>query len=430
MKINTVSTFPRIIKEATKYGIVSNAVKNKLININHFSLTNDLNKSERIDDEQYGIEPGMVLSYEKSYGLFKKIKTLNPNTKFIFTSPKGIKLTNDLAISLSKERSITIVCGRYEGYDQRIIDEYCDLEISIGDYILTGGELAACVLIDSVARMIKGVVGNENSVKSDSLMNSMLKGPVYTRPKIYKGKKVPNILLSGNHKNIKKYLRETSLSATLNKREDLLENAKLSQDEVSHLRSTKKSTINKNIYIALVHYPIENIKGEIIKTSLTNLDIQDIARSANTYGINKYFITHPVKEQRMLAEKVIKYWSNEKVRKNDNTKHSSIDKIIVKNSLNSAIREIKKKHGTKPITIATDARMVHNMTSYSTLRDRILNIDEPVLIIFGTGWGLPKNTLESADYILKPVGGYHEYNHLSVRSAVAIILDRLLGCKF
>ena len=117
MKINTVSTFPRIIKEATKYGIVSNAVKNKLININHFSLTNDLNQSERIDDEQYGIEPGMVLSYEKSYRLFKKIKTLNPNTKFIFTSPKGIKLTNDLAISLSKERSITIVCGRYEGYD-------------------------------------------------------------------------------------------------------------------------------------------------------------------------------------------------------------------------------------------------------------------------------------------------------------------------
>ena len=218
MKINTVSTFPRIIKEATKYGIVSNAVKNKLININHFSLTNDLNQSERIDDEQYGIEPGMVLSYEKSYGLFKKIKTLNPNTKFIFTSPKGIKLTNDLAISLSKERNITIVCGRYEGYDQRIIDEYCDLEISIGDYILTGGELAACVLIDSVARMIKGVVGNENSVKSDSLMNSMLKGPVYTRPKIYKGKKVPNILLSGNHKNIKKYLnRLTSLSATSTK---------------------------------------------------------------------------------------------------------------------------------------------------------------------------------------------------------------------
>lgn len=430
MNINTVSTFPRIIKEATKYGIVSNAVKNKLININHFSLINDLNQSERIDDEQYGIEPGMILSYEKSYRLFKKIKTLNPNTKFIFTSPKGTKLTNDLAISLSNEKNITIVCGRYEGYDQRIIDEYCDLEVSIGDYVLTGGELAACVLIDSVARMIKGVVGNENSVKSDSLMESMLKGPVYTRPKIYRGKKVPNILLSGNHANIKKHIRETSLVTTLSKREDLLENAKISLEESNKLKSIKKAIINKNIYIALVHYPIENIKGEIIKTSLTNLDIQDIARSANTYGINKYFITHPVKEQRMLAEKVIKYWSNEKVRKNDSTKHSSIDKIILKNSLNSAIREIKAKHGTKPITIATDARMVHNMTSYSTLRNRILNIDKPVLIIFGTGWGLTKSTLESADYILKPVSGYYEYNHLSVRSAVAIILDRLLGCKF
>src|SRR6056300_212441 len=430
MKINTVSTFPRIIKEATKYGIVSNAVKNKLININHFSLINDLSQGDRIDDEQYGIDPGMVLSYEKSYKLFKRIKTLNPNTKFIFTSPKGTKLTNDLAISLSSEKNITIVCGRYEGYDQRIIDEYCDLEVSIGDYVLTGGELAACVLIDSVARMIKGVVGNENSVKSDSLMESMLKGPVYTRPKIYRGKKVPNILLSGNHANIKKHLRKTSLVTTLKKREDLLEKTKISLEESNQLKSIKKEIINKNIYIALVHYPIENIKGETIKTSLTNLDIQDIARSANTYGINKYFITHPVKEQRMLAEKVIQYWSNEKVRKNDNTKHSSIDKIILKNSLNSAIREIRAKHGVRPITIATDARMVHNMTSYSTLRDRILNIDKPVLIIFGTGWGLTKSTLESADYILKPVGGYYEYNHLSVRSAVAIILDRLLGCKF
>ena len=430
MKINTVSIFPRIIKEATKYGIVSNAVNNKLININHFSLINDLDQGDRIDDEQYGIESGMVLSYKKNYKLFKRIKTLNPNTKFIFTSPKGTKLTNDLAISLSSEKNITIVCGRYEGYDQRIIDEYCDLEVSIGDYVLTGGELAACVLIDSVARMIKGVVGNENSVKSDSLMGSVLKGPVYTRPKIYRGKKVPSILLSGNHANIKKHLRKTSLTTTLKKREDLLENTKISLEESNQLKSIKKEIINKNIYIALVHYPIENIKGEIIKTSLTNLDIQDIARSANTYGINKYFITHPVKEQRMLAEKVIKYWSNEKVRKNDNTKHSSIDKIILKNSLNSAIREIKAKHGVRPITIATDARMVHNMTSYSTLRDRILNIEKPVLIIFGTGWGLAKSTLESADYILKPVGGYCEYNHLSVRSAVAIILDRLLGCKF
>lgn len=430
MKINTLSTFPDIIKNSLKYGVLSKAIKNKLIELNHFSYFNEIEDKDRIDDEQYGHSPGMVISYEKTYKIFKKIKKINPKTKVIFVSPKGKKLNNDMVMELSKEKNITIACGRYEGFDERIIEEFCDLEISVGDYILTGGELAASIIIDSVSRMIDGVVNKKESVSNDSLMNSVIKGPVYTKPYDYKRKKVPKILLSGNHKKINDFNRLMSIKSTLLKREDLLETCDLTILEKKELKKIKNSNQNDRVFIALVHYPISNIKGEIITTSLTNLDIQDIARSAKTYGIKNYYITHPILEQRNLAKKVIGYWENEKERKNKNTKHEAINNIIIKKSLNEAILDIKKKYGKKPITIATDAKIMNNMVSYSHLKAKIQGKKDPYLIIFGTGWGLSNNIIQSCDYILKPVGGYNEYNHLSVRSAVAIILDKLFGCNF
>ena len=430
MKINTLSVFPEIIKNNCKYGVLSKAVEKKLITINNYSFFTEADNNKGIDDEQYGHNPGMVISFEKTFKIFKKIKKNEPKTKFIFLSPKGQIFNNQMAKDLSNEKNITIVSGRYEGFDERILEEFCDFEISIGDYILTGGELATCILIDSISRMIKGVVGKKNSVINDSFMNSTIKGPVYTKPKIFKNKSVPKILLSGNHKNIDNFNRNNSLEYTLNKREDLLENAALAPMERENLRKIKRSKLNNNVFIALVHHPIKNIKNETITTSLTNLDIQDIARSARTYGINKYYITHPILEQRKLAEKVLSFWDNEKKRKNENSKHVAMNNIIIKKSLKEAISNIKKEYKQKPILIGTDANEMKNMVDYSFIKHRIQEKKTPYLIVFGTGWGLSQEIIESCDYILKPVGGYDKYNHLSVRSAVAIILDKLFGCNF
>lgn len=430
MKINTLSVFPEIIKNNCKYGVLSKAVGKKLITINNYSFFTEADKNRGIDDEQYGHNPGMVISFEKTYKIFKKIKKNEPKTKFIFLTPKGQTFNNQIAKNLSNEKNITIVSGRYEGFDERILEEFCDFEISIGDYILTGGELAACILIDSISRMIKGVVGKKDSVTNDSFMDSTIKGPVYTKPKIFKNKSVPKILLSGNHKNIDNFNRNNSLEYTLNKREDLLENAALRPNERENLRKIKKSILNNNVFIALVHHPIKNIKNEIITTSLTNLDIQDIARSARTYGINKYYITHPILEQRKLAEKVLSFWDSEKKRKNENSKHVAMNNIIIKKSLKEAISNIKKEYKQKPILIGTDANQMKNMVDYSFIKHKIQEEKRPYLIVFGTGWGLSQEIIESCDYILKPVGGYDKYNHLSVRSAVAIILDKLFGCNF
>jgi tRNA (guanine37-N1)-methyltransferase len=430
MIFNILSVFKEIIKPSLKYGILAKAIKKKKIKVNLYSYSDYLKDGDRLDDKQFGGDPGMVIKYENASRAIKEIRKSNPKTTTIFLSPKGKKLNNNLAVKLSKIKNLSIICGRYEGFDQRIIDEYADMEISIGDYVVSGGEGPAIILVDSISRMINGVVGKKDSVAKDSLSESLLKHPVYTRPYSLRVGKVPSVLTSGNHSKISEFNRKASLISTLKDREDLLENAFIDKKERELLREIKRDEISSNCYLALVHYPIQNIKGEIVKTSLTNLDIQDIARSCKSYGIKKYFITHPVKEQRDLAKNVLDYWEKGINIKNSSTKHSALENIEIKNSISHAIRSIKKIHGKRPKIVATDGRIMHNMVNYSQIKRIINTNDRPYLFLFGTGWGLTKEVLDNADYILKPVGSYYEYNHLSVRSAVAIILDRIFGCNF
>ena len=430
MIFNILSDFRELIKPSLKYGVLSKAIKRKKIKVNIFSYSDYLNDSDRMDDKQFGGEPGMVIKYKNASKAINAIKKSNPGTKVIFLTPKGKRLDNNLAKEMSKMGNISIICGRYEGFDERIIEQYADLEVSIGDYIVSGGEYPAVILMDSVSRMINGVVGNKDSVKNDSLNDSLLKHPVYTRPAKLKVGKVPKLLTTGNHKRIKEFNRQESILSTLKRREDLLEASNLKLEEREFLRKIKKDSIKSNAYLALVHYPIQNIKGEVIKTSLTNLDIQDIARTCMSYGIKKYYITHPVKEQRELAKNVLDYWQKGINIKNDSTKHKALENIEIRNSISDAIKAIKKIHGKRPKIVATDGRIMHNMVNYSDIRRNLDTDDSPYLFLFGTGWGLTKEVLDNADYILKPVGSYYEYNHLSVRSAVAIILDRIFGCNF
>ena len=231
MIFNILSVFNEIIKPSLKYGVLSKAIRSKKIKVNLFSYSNFLKESERLDDKQFGGDPGMVIKYQNASKAIKAIKDFNPRTKIIFLTPKGQTLNNDLAKELSELNNISIVCGRYEGFDQRIIDEYADYEISIGDYVVSGGEIPGVILMDSISRLIPGVVGNKQSVETDSLNNSLLKHPVYTRPEKISNKKVPKILVSGNHKKIKEFNRESSLVTTLKMREGLLSNAELTIKE-------------------------------------------------------------------------------------------------------------------------------------------------------------------------------------------------------
>ena len=170
----------------------------------------------------------MVINPTVVYDAYSSIK--NKNAKVIYLTPQGQTLNQKKVVELSKEQELILLCGHYEGIDQRVIDEIVDEEISIGDYVLTGGELPAMVLIDSISRHIKGVL-KENSIQEESFSNGMLEYPQYTRPEIFLGKQVPEVLLSGNHQNIQKWRKKQSLKITLNKRPDLLSKDNLSEED-------------------------------------------------------------------------------------------------------------------------------------------------------------------------------------------------------
>lgn len=180
------------------------------------------------------------------------------------------------------------------------------------------------------------------------------------------------------------------------------------------------------VYIGLLHYPVYNKRMEIISTSITNLDIHDIARISRTYDVQRYFVIHPLEIQRKLIGDVLDYWQNGYGAQYNSDRKSAFERVALIASLEATIEEIKRETGLSPKTVMTDARIYPNTVGYGQMREMMTD-GTPYLIVFGTGWGVDKETMLKSDYILEPVYGAGEYNHLSVRSAVAIILDRLLG---
>ena len=209
MKFDVLTLFPEMF-ETLKESIIGKALERKIIEINTINIRDfSKNKHKKVDDTPYGGGAGMVMMPDVVYDSYMSIQH-KENAKVIYLSPKGKVLNQQKIEELSKQEHLILLCGHYEGIDQRVLDEIVDEEISIGDYVLTGGELPAMVLIDSVSRYVEGVL-NKESVSEESFTNGLLEYPQYTRPEIFLNKKVPEILLSGHHENIKKWRREQSL---------------------------------------------------------------------------------------------------------------------------------------------------------------------------------------------------------------------------
>lgn len=220
MKFDILTLFPEMF-DTIKNSIIGKAIEKKLIEINTINIRDfSKDKHKKVDDTPYGGGAGMVMMPDVVYDAYMSIKD-KKNAKVIYLSPKGNVLNQNKVKALSKEEHIILLCGHYEGIDQRVLDEIVDEEISIGDYVLTGGELPAMVLIDTVSRYVSGVL-NKESVDEESFSNGLLEYPHYTRPEVFLNKKVPEVLLSGHHENIKKWRDEKSLEITKKKRPDLL----------------------------------------------------------------------------------------------------------------------------------------------------------------------------------------------------------------
>ncbi len=241
MKINIITLFPEFFDNFKKESIIGRAIESQKIEINIINLRDFCyDKHKQADDMAFGGGPGMVMKLEP---IFNALETVTG--KVIYPSPQGPVFTQKLALDLSIEKEITILCGHYEGIDERVIEEKVDLEISIGDYVLTGGEIPAMVMCDVIARMVPGVIKKE-SYENDSFFDGLLDHPHYTRPSDFKGLKIPEVLISGHHKNIDNWRLEQSLKRTMERRPELLENREFTKEEKKIMEKLEKKLLNQN----------------------------------------------------------------------------------------------------------------------------------------------------------------------------------------
>ena len=225
MKIDILTLFPEFFQNLNSYSIIGRAIGENIIDLNCINIRDfSKDKHKRVDDYPFGGGPGMVMKPEPIYDAIESVKTRD--SKVIYLSPQGKVLNQKKAFSLSKEKNLIFLCGHYEGIDNRIIENYVDEEISIGDYVLTGGEIPTLVLIDCILRLIPGVLSSEESFTNESHYDGLLEYPQYTRPREFLGLHVPDILLSGNHQRIAEWRKTESLKVTKQKRPDLFDKQK------------------------------------------------------------------------------------------------------------------------------------------------------------------------------------------------------------
>ena len=241
MRIDIMTLFPEMCQRVLDESIIGRSREAGLVEINCINIRDfSTDKHRRVDDTTYGGGTGMIMQCQPIYDCFCAIsEEIGSRPHLIYMSPQGRTLSQTRVKELAQMDNIVILCGHYEGVDERVIEELADEEISIGDYVLTGGELPALVLADSITRMLPGVLASDEAFEQESHYSSLLEYPQYTRPYEWHGKKVPDVLLTGHHANITKWRREQSLMRTLERRPEMLENAELDKKDRKFLESLK-----------------------------------------------------------------------------------------------------------------------------------------------------------------------------------------------
>ncbi len=244
MRFDVLTLFPKMFDGLLTESIIAKGIDKGILKVNITNIRDFAKKKHKqVDDYPYGGGPGMVIKPQPVFDAVEHVKAANPDSRIftIYTSPKGLRFEQSLAKLWGREKEhLLIICGHYEGIDQRVIDNLVDAEVSIGDFILTGGELAAMVIIDAISRLIPGVLGNYQSCQDESFSQGLLEYPQYTRPREYRDYTVPEVLLSGNHKEIENWRRKQAIISTAKRRPDILKNTKLTEGEKNYIRDYLK----------------------------------------------------------------------------------------------------------------------------------------------------------------------------------------------
>lgn len=415
MRFDVLTIFPSLFDSFLNESLLEKAISKGIVDLKLHDIRKwSENKHRKVDDEPFGGGAGMVMTPQPIADAIEELKKEKPAvTKTILMSPRGKPFTQKKAKELAACERLILVCGRYEGVDERISQNYVDEEISIGDFVINGGEVAAMAVVEAVFRLLPGAIGSPESLERESFDDSLLEAAQYTRPENFRGEMVPKVLLSGHHKNIEKWRLENSREKTRNVRPDLLAKGRVKPEKVKYS-------------LALVHHPVADKAGNEMVSSITSIDVHDFARLGKTYGASKVYIVTPVEDQFRLVERIRGYWSEiEGLREIDPKRGAALGLIEVVSSVDEIIEKCHKNGSKKVKLLATSARESETISA-PEWHERTGEADEWI-ILFGTSYGLGKSLMEKADYCLAPICGPTDFNHLPVRGASAIIINSLFG---
>jgi tRNA (guanine37-N1)-methyltransferase len=443
VKISIITVFPQLFSEFLSTSLIKRACEKGLLSFQLVAFSDLCEPKERIDAPTAGPGVGMLLKPEVVERAIEKCEQAWGKGIKIFFSPQGERLDQRLlehykekyidhgvqgASSPSQgELHLILICSRYEGMDARVEAHYADEIISIGDYVLMGGDLPAQVFLEGFLRLIPGIVGKDESVQDDSFSGPFLDYPQYAQPLEWKGQKIPPVILSGNHGQIEQWRAEQAALKTARERFDWARSQPLTDEQ--------KKLIQKNIpphYVVLMHADVVVRDGNKVgNTSITSIDLHDISRSGATYGIKNFFVLSELEDQHLIMKTFLSFWQSEEGRDYNQTRYDAVKRLVPVRTLDEIIDIIRKQDGAAPLLVATSAQNADIKTPRIGYDDQkiVWKENRPVLFILGTGQGLSIQFLEKCDYILAPIEGLPKYNHLSVRSAAAIIFDRWLGLR-
>ncbi len=422
MRFNIVSIFPEFFDSFLSCGLLAKALEAGVVSvarINPRDFAED--RHHTVDDRPYGGGPGMVMGLPT---LTAALRSLPRPGRMLMLAPSGRPLTQELAGELAREEALTLLCGRYEGIDARIFDLFDITPVSVGDFVLSGGESAAACLIEAVARLLPGFMGKDASAEEESFASGLLEYPHYTRPEVFEGLPVPAELLTGHHAAIAAWRRRRSLELTLRRRPDLFDATVISPDDAAFMRTLPRARPGRNLHLGLVHGPVMLKDGRVGTVSLTNLDVHDIARVSRTYGLGGFEVVSPLRDQLVLAGRILDHWREGPGLRANPDRAEALSLVRLHEGLDGALAAVGADHGQPAALVATSAKGPATL-SFAAARDMIAK--RPVLLVLGTGHGLAGEVLARADGVLPPLRPFSDYNHLSVRAAAGILTDRLLG---
>lgn len=439
MRFSIITLFPELFDSFLQASLIGKALAAGTLRLDFVDPRDFATDRHRtVDDAPFGGGEGMVLKPEPLVAAAESVQSEGGGAPYrVLLTPDGAPLDQSRLKELAAKEHLAVICGRYEGFDERI-RKVADVEISLGDFVLNGGEVAAMAIVDGVSRLVPGVIGNAASLEQESHEDGLLEYPQYTRPRDFRGEQVPEVLIGGNHEGIRRWRQGQRLIRTRQRRPDLWARYQrtpqdrdlLGESSSDGSPSDGKSSVGAGrMYLSLVHHPVHDREGAVVTTALTNLDLHDIARCSRTFGLAGYFVVTPLESQQQLARRIVSHWQEGHGARYHQRRAEALALVDVAVDVDEVLRRVEQAEGCRPLVVVTSANPAAGQLSCEEFRDQGLGGDRPVVLLFGTGWGIAEPLMSRADLRLAPVRGPTDYNHLSVRAAAAIILDRLLGLR-